>query len=443
MSTSTVRHWQPPRDAVPLTCALLAGALLACADSAPEAPGWAEVAPILRAQCVRCHGAPAIGGAPTTFRLDRYDDTSTPTGRVLGAAAMAEWIASRTGDGSMPPRGPLADHDVTLLGNWYARRPAPSADGELPPERGIAAVGNRAPTLSLEAIAELPADSLRLAYELRDPDGDLVVGELVGRQAGVARVLGELHAGRGEVVVDTALLAPGELQLWATVDDGAGPLALTTAAVPVAPPRPAPPRLTLAPNSAAALAQGSYLAVAELPFAVELDVYDADSASLQLEVALVDEAAGGAEVQRERRTVASGARVRVALGNGATAPGPGYRVRAVISDGARTYQTESGRFRIANATTTDTFRSIVGAVLGPHCAGCHSAFRRIPGLEIDLSTYADTATSAGAYGLRRRIYQRAVVAATMPPGSARRSGNQLTADERARLAAWLFAGAPP
>ncbi|MBK7538457.1 MAG: hypothetical protein IPI49_24445 [Myxococcales bacterium] len=424
---------------VPLTAVLVPFALLAaCSDDAPSTPGWAEVAPILAAGCVRCHGAPAIGGAPPTFRLDRYDDTDAPGGKILGAAAMAEWIAERAADGSMPPRFPLSDYEVEVLGNWAAQA-KPGASGPLAPPRGSPRPDNHRPTLQVQATSR--ADAIDLSYELRDPDRDLVVGALTAQVAGQELRLGELRSGRGVLVLDTATLPAGTFPLTATVDDGAGELRLMAGEVTVTPPRPAPPRLAMSEATAAALAQGSYLAAAELPFPIELDVRDSDTATVQVSVELIDDREPATVVERKTQTVAGG-RVVLTLGSAATPAGVAYRVVATVSDDAASHRVQSGRFRIADATTADTFASIAAAVLGPHCLACHGSFARIPGLTLDFTSYRGTAGAPGVFALRRRIFQRAVVAQTMPPGSARRRGNELPVDLRDRLARWLLAGAP-
>lgn len=428
----------------PLVCLLGLAAAAACTDEAPAEPTWADVSPVLAAHCVRCHGAPALGSAPATFRLDRYDDlvTLAPDGTrrlVLGAASMAEWIADRAADGSMPPRFPLAQHDRDLLDNWFTTR-ASDGEGELPrPARGPARPDNRSPVFTVTASPD--ERGLRLAYELRDPDRDLVTGQLTALRDGAAPLaLDELHAGRGALLLDTALLDAGRYQLEATLDDGPGPTRRPAGALDVVPPRPAPPRLTLlAPE------QGQIVAARELPLSVEVLAADADTAQLALTVTLLDDRAATVPVATVQRTVAAGSRTRVTLGDPALSEGLaglGYRVTAELSDGASIDRAQGGRFRISRDTTAESFRSIADDILGPYCLRCHASSPRVPNLGIDLSRYRGTADSPGAYELRHRIFHRAVVSQDMPPGSARLEGNGLPEEARVRLAAWLLAGAP-
>lgn len=415
-----------------------------CTDDAPAEPTWAEVSPILAAHCVRCHGAPAIGAAPPTFRLDRYDDlvTLAPDGlprRVLGAAAMAEWIADRTADGSMPPRFPLAQHDRDLLDNWFANRLPDDDQGPPLPLRGPAAAHNRPPAFTFTSRpAAPPATGLELAYELRDPDRDLVTGQLVAvSPPGEPILVGELFAGRGTLSLDTALLPAGRYDLTATLDDGPGPTPRPAGQLDLVPPSPAPPRLTLiAPE------QGAYVAATELPLTIEVIARDADSPELSLTVTLVDDRATPIAIASSSARIAAGARTRLSVGDAQLPAGLAYRVTAEVSDGTAATRAQSGRFRVSRQTTADTFQTIADDILGPYCLRCHASFPRVPNLGIDLSRYRGTALGPGAFDLRRRIFHRAVISQDMPPGSARRDGNGLPEEARARLAAWLLAGAP-
>ena len=161
--------------------------LAACAD-VPETPSFqTDVLPILAANCVRCHGYPAIGGAPPEFRLDSYDEIEG----VFGAAALASSIPPRLVDEAapMPPRFPLDDDQIAILENW-ARDPV----------RGAARPGNRAPSVVIE-------DGL---VRVEDPDGDLVTGTLRSGDFVVA----PLRSGEQAIA-----LPAGELV--AHVDDGA------------------------------------------------------------------------------------------------------------------------------------------------------------------------------------------------------------------------------
>lgn len=137
--------------------------LAACAPSVPDEPSFQQhVAPILAANCVRCHGAPAIGGAPLGFRLDvigSYDQPlRTGVELVAGAAAYAGASAQRAAADEMPPRFPLDAYQVETLARW----------AELEAPRGAPNPGNRPPTASIASAGIL----------VEDPDDDLVGGVL-------------------------------------------------------------------------------------------------------------------------------------------------------------------------------------------------------------------------------------------------------------------------
>lgn len=414
----------------------------ACAeDEAPADPTWADVAPILAAHCNRCHGAPAIGGAPATFRLDRYDDVVFPSSsslgprRVLGAAAMAEWIAERVGDGSMPPRIPLAQRDRELLANWFAnRRPVDEGSSLLLPLRGESPTGNSSPVLTAETTPR--EDGVLFVYELSDPDGDLVTGDLFATGPdGAKRPLGELRGGRGEVLLDAALLPSGTHQLEAVLDDTHRRYTVDAGTALVPSLSPSPPRIALE-----APLQGDYISTDELPLSFAVTVTDHDSPSVIALAEFVDEGRG--VVQTLSQSVATNTRSELGFTERVLSPGRTYRVVLQVSDDTQPITVKSGRFRYEPATTSDTFQTISNDILGPYCLTCHATFPRVPTLGVDLSKYSGSPDRRGVYELRRRIYQRVFVSQDMPPGSARARGGVMTADQRDRLSRWLLAGAP-
>jgi hypothetical protein len=309
----------------------------------------------------------------------------------------------------------------------------------LPPARTDGVRRSAPPRLTLTAKAS--GRDLVLDYLLTDADDAQVVGDLVGRRGATEVALGTVQSGAGALTFDATALPAGDYQVVATLHDSTGIHPVDGPSLQLGAPR-TEPRITLAAATATALESGSYLAVAELPWPAALTVLDGDSPTASVTVTLLDERTPGAPVQRITRTVATGVESTFPIGSAQTPPGGTYRVIFEASDGAGSHRVTSGRFRIATATTSDTFRSISDAVLGPHCYACHGSFPRIPGLALDFTRYSGTVLAPGVNELRRRIYQRAVAAQNMPPGSAQRSGNTLSAESRERLASWLFAGAP-
>lgn len=206
--------------------------LAACTPSVPDQPSFQEdVMPILAANCVRCHGYPAIGGAPDAFRLDTYDDlivrpgsptencgpTEDPSAAVVlcGAARMAPLAAQRLRDTMypMPPRFPLDDYQIEVLERWATTT-----------ERGRSHVGNQRPVIALESLA-IDATTAIARVAVDDADGDLVGGGLVLQlPGGEERMIGVVRSGTYDLTLDIEDIAPGTYLLHARLDDGAGPI---------------------------------------------------------------------------------------------------------------------------------------------------------------------------------------------------------------------------
>jgi hypothetical protein len=232
----SIRPWGCRRPGLALAVAGLCA--LACEpEPRVEAPGWFEdVQPILMANCAHCHGAPAAAGAPATFRLDVYDDLVDHDGRgnsvvVLGAGhtpadrALAPGedlparILARVRDEARPmpppPAAPLTDLQRKILERWWSD--GVKAGG--PPRRG--ARPNRRPRLLLaEPVpARLTGGTLRISYEIRDPDGDPVIGEIVVG-ASPPRLATIRHLGPAVAEIDVSAMAPGPHPLFARAHDG-------------------------------------------------------------------------------------------------------------------------------------------------------------------------------------------------------------------------------
>lgn len=88
-------------------------------SSVPDNPTYnRDVYPLYADHCLVCHGAQPDRGAPTYFRLDRYDDDATTAGaKSMAASALADVqsgrmpIAAKNGDGVGP-------NGVQMLERW-------------------------------------------------------------------------------------------------------------------------------------------------------------------------------------------------------------------------------------------------------------------------------------------------------------------------------------
>jgi hypothetical protein len=417
--------------------ALASGTGSACYPSAPANPTWIDdVRPLLVANCIRCHGAPALGGAPPSFRLDRFEDTGNLDGSVTrGAATMAEYIAQRAGVlGEMPPDGPArTDVQRETLIRWWDQAPL----GELP-ARGARA-NNREPTIVLvEPVgAGVDDQGLDFFYEISDADGDLVTGELTASSASAnAYLASNLVSGRGRVFVDTGALPDGEWEFSAQLydDTSASPAAVALASVTIVhgSGNTAPTVLVVTPNI------DDLIAGPDLPYTVSAFVRDPDEG----DTLTVDfEAFRGAD------TVAIAQNVPVDEDELAQAPwdpggqgladAPNWRVRAIASDGTDQRTAVSAPFILSGQTTTLTFAA-VRPIFDAQCTRCHPG-KGIPGVPDSFIGHA------GVHARRGSIYRRVVEMRNMPPESAHGffpDDPVMSQAERVTLAEWLLAGAP-
>ena len=195
------------------------------APAIPEQPTWADVAPILRAECSGCHGgsAASTGSAGgVVYRLDFFDmspgicgDATLATGNMRFAAAAASQIAFdiTSVSASLRPRMPplpapwLDDWKWKTLLRWTSHA-----------EKGAMPRGNRPPTLQVLPALRLVKPSFTLSVVLEDPDGDSAVGVLT---------IGDVtltmdRPGAFSIAIDASRwpLVPSPIPVHATVCDG-------------------------------------------------------------------------------------------------------------------------------------------------------------------------------------------------------------------------------
>ncbi len=213
-----------------INLSLVSIALAGCMPEAPDTPSFQEdVLPIFAANCVRCHGVPTLGGAPTEFRLDSFENTVVTDGQpgagtcggepddpaaervICGSRTYALLIGSRLRDEGrpMPPRFPLEEFQIETLARWVKG-----------PQRGAPRPGNLAPTLAVEATTQV-GSRVTLQVRIEDLDRDLVVGTLYARVDARDRVVGTVRSGRLAVTWDATGVTPGSYPLTAVLDDGA------------------------------------------------------------------------------------------------------------------------------------------------------------------------------------------------------------------------------
>ncbi|MFL5306757.1 MAG: hypothetical protein ACJ8F1_16190 [Polyangia bacterium] len=188
--------------------------------SVPEQPTWADVQPILRANCAGCHGSTAAQTG-LGYRLDFYDLPSSvcgdaamaiPAGTPL-AAAFAQTIASDitppdSGERErMPPLpGPsLESWDRDTLLRWAMQ-----------PIKGAPPAENRAPTIQVFGLPSQVTNRLEFTALVADPDGDEAVG--VVKMGGVTFAMN--RSGSFTAAVDLTGTPAGRYPVTAVACDG-------------------------------------------------------------------------------------------------------------------------------------------------------------------------------------------------------------------------------
>ena len=172
-------------------CVALLGAGACGADDPPENPTWAEVEPIMRAQCTGCHGASATETG-SSFRFDFYDMSSTDTtpnpcadaASILSDVTLARGQADKiaraitTTDPDVRPAMPplpapyLTDNEWLTILRWTAN-----------PIRGDKPPSNQAPRISVQGTSSIVNETMEVNLVVSDPEGDPVVGVIkVGDQ---------------------------------------------------------------------------------------------------------------------------------------------------------------------------------------------------------------------------------------------------------------------
>lgn len=206
--------------------AMLAGAsgTPACEASHPvaEHPTWVDVEPILRADCLQCHGGSAdlTGGVTgATYRFDFYDLTPEICGEAAGAidtttlaGASAALIATSitSVDGTTRPRMPPAPSPA--LADWEWQTILPWTDL---PQKGTRPE-NQAPVLRIASLSRTADKALDYSVIVEDPEGQSAVGVLT---IGSFR-LKMNRPGAFAGAIDTSSWPEGEAAVQAVVCDG-------------------------------------------------------------------------------------------------------------------------------------------------------------------------------------------------------------------------------
>ncbi|HVV51564.1 MAG TPA: hypothetical protein VHO06_17980 [Polyangia bacterium] len=205
-----------------LAVAVVALGAAGCASppAEPLHPAWADVAPLFRGACDGCHGwtSPQTGGG---YRFDFYDTAAcgdaalalNPALPLAGAPGVGALIVEDVlpERGSPWPRMPpqpspaLPDWERDTIERWAVQ-----------PAKGMAPLGNRPPTISVDAYPVTVDAQLSFIAVLDDPDGDSVIG--VVEANGSAFLMD--RAGSFDVSFDTSTWPAGTQTVTEVLCDG-------------------------------------------------------------------------------------------------------------------------------------------------------------------------------------------------------------------------------
>jgi hypothetical protein len=202
-------------------CAVvLSAAACSAPPTGPAHPTWADVAPILRGECVGCHGSTA-NDTGLGYRLDFFDMTpdvcgdaaqALPSTTLLAAGAAplirADVSLPPTGDRPRMPPAPapgLFDWERRTLQAWTSQ-----------PSKGPPPADNHVPFIDVGKLPARVSGHLTFTALIDDPDGEAVVGVIAAGNA----VYAMNRSGTFAVDFDTASWPVGAQRLSATLCDG-------------------------------------------------------------------------------------------------------------------------------------------------------------------------------------------------------------------------------
>jgi mono/diheme cytochrome c family protein len=406
---------------VRLTAAIALAALAGC--SAPSDPTWTrDVKPILQANCVKCHGPVARGGAPDGFRLDTYSAPGRDDGRaVYGASSMARFVHLRTHAGDMPPVAPLSGVQIETLENWF----------ETGAPQGGPDPNNAAPSAELSAaLGDLEDGFLDIEILIRDPDFDIVTGTLRAVPGG-GEITRELYSGRNVVRWDAQALAEASYELVAVLNDEHETVEVSLGDYEVV-----HPGGNAAPSMVIGRPRPDELIVAGASPEVVFDLQDANPADTLTVSVLAergDESIEIASLEDAPRGV-----VTLPIDTASVEAGGNWRIRIAVSDGTVERSAIAAPVVFAGGATDLTFTGDIIPLFGRSCTGCHSATPTIPtDAAFNLLDYQEASMYLG------KIYRRVVQEQTMPPRSIEIIYDEsMSIEDRRLLAGYILAGAP-
>ena len=204
--------------------------ITAACDTAPvpAKPGFdSDIAPILDANCMRCHSTTAAIANASCVALDTWDDGTDPSGTctpLYGVKSTIMYMPNPTlslvpviESGVMPKVGPaLTDRQKQIFENWKAAG-YPRNGTNQPPTITFITPPPGGATINTGGVT-----TYDIQYNVSDPDGDPVTWSLgwSGPNGKTGTFATNLTQGMGTVHADTSSLGSGTYQVTATLDDG-------------------------------------------------------------------------------------------------------------------------------------------------------------------------------------------------------------------------------
>ena len=441
---------------------VLGAALAACGGEVPASPTYfADVQPILAANCARCHGAVPSDPKIAKFRLDRYvkDDAATfdvwdyAQASAGGDAPMIR-VAVDLEAPAMPPDYELTERQRAILTRWIEQGAPKGTRANQEP--GIELIDPVDPTAADQA--------LDVTIRAWDEDGDGLIVQLwahdvAGSESEDLPLGPAVGAGLHRISLDTGTLASKrDFEIYAILDDGFAddPAQNRTRRTVI-------PRLAVdhgargtAPRVTLVVPNGGETLIGSIAIAwTAVDPDPGDALSIDLDLLAV--ASDGSE--SDAATIARGLPntgayewtipTSIAPTDAAGRPIP-YKVRVTATDqlgvpmNVRSDASDTP-VSIARSMTTTLTWADVKPIFATYCVQCHGEPARSASLEsyrLDKYDASDPEppvnSDRGVFEMKGSVYQRMITQANMPPGSEPKPSQA----QRDMVGSWIQGGAP-
>lgn len=421
------------------------------AGSVPDEPTWfADIQPLIQTNCAGCHGAVPIADSVADFRLDRYVKNDPNRFDSYDYRELIVAHAANRDAPVMPPTSELSDVAKETLRRWVEQ-------GARKGERSNAAPS--AERLAPTAPTTTADQQLSLMFRSFDDDGDGLISD-VGYRAldgsGEVMLFEGLPTGQNTLDIDTGqLVSLGHFQVFARLDDGHSDdpslnqydvVLIEDVLVDHGARGTAPTVAVLNPNGGdTVIGETAITWSANDPdIGDELSI-DIDLVRLDASGQVADTTSLATALPNSPASFAWDPADAVLEENGTPID---YKIRITATDsGAQNTRSDESdaAFTIAAAGATSLTWDDVRPIFVTYCGECHSQPAKTMALEyfrLDKYNAADTQapsnSDSGVFEQRSLVYQRMVVAKSMPPNAQA----QPSQSELDQVGEWILAGAP-